>query len=198
MVGPSGAGKTTVLRAINRLIELEPGLSTAGDILLDGQSIHASHPDALRRRIGMLFQQPQVFPGSILDNAAFGLRHLGGLSRRKRRDSAERALAAAALWDEVRDRLKEPASQLSVGQQQRLCLARALALDPEVLLLDEPTSALDPRSTALIEESLRQLARDRTLLWVTHDRGQAERVATRIARFEVRDGVGVLAEVTNR
>ena len=159
IIGPSGAGKSTFLRCLNRLSDLTPELRVTGTIEYRGGSIHAPSvdPDALRARIGFLFQQPVVFPKSILQNAVFGLRHLRRLSRHALAEAAERALTEAALWNEVRDRLHDSALTLSVGQQQRLCLARALATQPEVILMDEPTSALDPKSTAAIEELILNL-----------------------------------------
>lgn len=195
LLGPSGAGKTTFLRSLNRLTDLIPGLAVAGEVRFEGRSIHAPgvDVDALRLRVGMIFQQPVTFPGSILQNVLFGLRRVGRAPRREWPDRAEQALRQVALWEEVAHRLHERAAGLSVGQQQRLCLARALAVEPEVLLLDEPTSALDPRSTELIEELVRGLRGLRTVVLVTHNLGQAERVADRIACFELRDGAGELA-----
>lgn len=187
LVGPSGVGKSTLLRCLNRLVDLDPGLSvTGGRVRLAGEDVYRRglDVDALRTRIGMLFQQPVVFPGSILDNAVFGLRHASQavrVPRREHRDRAEQALRGVGLWPEVADRLDETAAVLSVGQQQRLCLARALALEPEVLLMDEPTSALDPRSTTTIERLVQGLAGETTVVIVTHDPGQARRVAHRAA-----------------
>ena len=177
LVGPSGAGKTTLLKCFNRLLDLSPGLSVEGEVLLEGQPVYHRGVDAdrLRTRIGMLFQQPVIFPGSVFRNAAFGLRH--EVPKRHWPERVEAALREAALWAEVKDRLGEPAAELSVGQQQRLCLARALALRPEVVLMDEPTSSLDPASTRAIEERVRRLAESHTVVLVTHDLGQARRVA---------------------
>lgn len=176
LVGPSGAGKTTLLKCFNRLLDLTPGLTVEGEVLLDGQPIYRRglDTDRLRTRVGMLFQQPVIFPGSIHRNVAFGLRHV--LPRRQWRQRVEEALKEAALWQEVRDRLDEPAAELSVGQQQRLCLARALALQPEVVLMDEPTGSLDPASTRAIENLVRRLAARHTVVLVTHDLQQARRV----------------------
>lgn len=175
LVGPSGAGKSTLLRCINRLVELTPGLRVSGDVLLHGRSVHAREVDVdhLRARIGMLFQQPVVFPKSIYQNVLFGTRHHGKVPRRDWPEVVEKALIEASLWNEVKDRLHEPALRLSVGQQQRLCLARALAVNPEVILMDEPTSALDPRSTEAIEELILRLKAHRTLVLVTHNLDQA-------------------------
>jgi len=184
LLGPSGIGKSTLLKCLNRLTDLEPGLTVRGEVLLDGASIHRRgvDPDRLRSRVGMLFQQPVIFPASILDNAAFGLRHGAvRLPRRERRARAEEALREVGLWPEVCDRLDEPAATLSVGQQQRLCLARTLALDPRTILMDEPTSSLDRRSARTIEELVLQLKGERTILLVTHDPEQARRVADRAA-----------------
>ena len=186
VVGPSGAGKSTLLRCLNRLTDLTPGLDVRGQILFHGQSIHASDTDvdALRARIGMLFQQPAVFPVSVRQNVLFGVRHLGQVPKSEWPGILEESLREASLWDEMKDRLDESALKLSVGQQQRLCLARTLAVDPEVLLLDEPTSALDPRSTAAVEESLMRLRGRRTLVLVTHNPEQADRLATARLRLD--------------
>ncbi len=196
IIGPSGAGKSTFLRCLNRLTDLTPELQVRGRIEYRGESIHARtlDPDALRARIGFLFQQPVVFPKSILENALFGLRHLRRLSKRQLAEAAERSLTEAALWNEVRDRLHDSALTLSVGQQQRLCLARALATEPEVILMDEPTSALDPKSTAAIEELILKLKARHTIVLVTHNIAQARRVTDWLACVCVRDGAGTIAE----
>jgi len=192
IIGPSGAGKSTLLKCLNRLVELTPGLRVRGEVLLHGRSAYAPEVDvdALRARIGILFQQPVVFPKSIFQNVIFGLRHLGKVARSEWSVVAERALREASLWHEVKDRLDEPASRLSVGQQQRLCLARTLAVDPEIILMDEPTSALDPKSTESIESLILHLKQNRTVVLVTHNLGQARRVADTIACLTVQDGVG--------
>lgn len=190
LVGPSGAGKTTLLSCLNRMIELIPGLRSTGEISLFGRPLAHLESDAVRREVGMLFQQPVIFPGSIADNVLFGLRHAGLAPRRSFPERTARALSEAALWDEVKDRLGEPATSLSVGQQQRLCLARALAVEPKVLLLDEPTSALDPRSTEAIEERIREIAKSRAIVLVTHSLGQARRVADELACLDRREGPG--------
>ena len=196
LIGPSGAGKSTLLKCLNRLIELTPGLRVSGDVRLNGQSIYARdvNADDLRARIGMLFQQPTVFPKSIEQNVLFGVTRLGLAPRRERPQIVEAALREAALWDEVKDRLREPATRLSVGQQQRLCLARTLACDPAVVLMDEPTSALDPRSTREVEELIIRLKERRTAVLVTHDIGQARRVCDWLACLCVTNGVGSVAE----
>lgn len=196
IIGPSGAGKSTLLRCLNRMIDLTPNLRVAGEVLFRGRSIHApgTDVDALRARIGMLFQQPVVFPKSIYQNVIFGVRHLGQAARAEWPETAERALREAALWNEVKDRLHEPASRLSVGQQQRLCLARTLAVNPEVILMDEPTSALDPKSTEAIEDLILRLKERRTIVLVTHNLGQARRVADWVACLCVREGAGEAVE----
>lgn len=194
VVGPSGVGKSTLLRCMNRLIDLVPELEVRGEVRFAGRSIRdpAVEPDDLRARVGMLFQQPVVFPRSILANALFGARRLRRLRRTEGRALAERVLRQAGLWDEVADRLDEPANGLSVGQQQRLCLARALAVGPEVLLMDEPTSALDVRATAVIERLIGELRESLAIVVVTHDLAQARRIADRVARFATVDGAGTV------
>lgn len=196
IIGPSGAGKSTFLRCLNRLTDLTPELNVRGRIEFGGTSIYSPSldPDALRARIGILFQQPVVFPKSIFENAVFGIRHLRRLSKRQLAETAENALTEAALWTEVRDRLHDSALTLSVGQQQRLCLARALATNPEVILMDEPTSALDPKSTAAIEELILKLKARVSIVLVTHNIAQARRVTDWLACVCVRDGVGTIAE----
>ncbi len=183
LIGPSGCGKTTLLRSLNRLTELTPTASREGDITLDGEDIHALEVTELRRRVSMVFQQPNPFPMSIFDNVAYALREQG----RKRPKRAELepavrdALERAGLWAEVADDLDRGALRLSGGQQQRLCIARALAAGPEVLLLDEPCSALDPRSTATIEELIVGLREEVAIVIVTHNLQQAYRVADHVA-----------------
>jgi phosphate transport system ATP-binding protein len=179
LVGPSGCGKTTLLRSLNRLTEMTPGASLDGRITLDGVDISTIEPTALRRRMTMVFQQPNPFPMSIFDNLAYVLREQG--SRRARRHSLEPAVHAAlqraGLYDEVHDDLDRPALRLSGGQQQRLCIARALVAEPEVLLLDEPCSALDPQSTQVIEDLIVRLRDDVAVVIVTHNLQQAYRIA---------------------
>ncbi len=185
LIGPSGCGKSTFLRSLNRMNDLIDGCSVGGRITLDGQDIYAPHIDAVdvRRRVGMVFQRSNPFPKSIFENVAFGLR-IGGESRPAvLREVAEKSLRRAALWDEVKDRLDSSALSLSGGQQQRLCIARALAVEPEVLLMDEPASALDPIATARIEELIRELARDFSIVIVTHSMQQAARVSDTTAFF---------------
>jgi phosphate transport system ATP-binding protein len=180
IIGPSGCGKSTFLRALNRMNDLIPGVRTEGEILLDGQNLLSSGVDVvgLRRQVGMVFQQPNPFPKSIFDNVAYGLR-INGLasSASERAARVEEALKQATLWEEVKDRLHKSALTLSGGEQQRLCIARALAVRPEVLLMDEPASALDPISTAKIEDLIFQLKTRYTIVIVTHNMQQAARVS---------------------
>ena len=196
IIGPSGAGKSTLLRALNRLADMIPGLRVSGDVRLHGKSIYAPDVDvnALRARIGMLFQQPVVFPTSIGENVLFGARRLRRLSRSEQHALTEDALREAALWDEVKDRLRTSALSLSVGQQQRLCLARTLAVRPEMILMDEPTSALDPKSTQAIEELIVRLRERHTIVLVTHNVAQARRVTDWLACVCMRDGAGEIVE----
>ena len=196
IIGPSGAGKSTLLRCLNRLVDLSPGFRVEGDVLFHGRSIFARDvdPDTLRGRIGMLFQQPAVFPTTIYRNVLFGVRHLGKTPRKEWPQVAEHALHEASLWQEVKDRLHDSALRLSVGQQQRLCLARTLATGPEVILMDEPTSALDPRSTEAIEELILRLKEQRTVVLVTHNIKQARRITDWLACLCVRDSAGELVE----
>lgn len=182
LIGHSGSGKSTLLRTVNRLCEISPDTCMDGEILLDGEDIRHIDVTALRRRVGMVFQQWNPFPKSVFENVAYGLRLQGHskFSPAKRAalcDAVERSLRRAALWEEVKDKLSEPAHHLSGGQQQRLCIARALAVNPEVLLLDEPCSALDPTATAKIEDLLRELKHSCTILIATHNLEQARRIA---------------------
>ena len=178
-IGPSGCGKSTLLRCFNRMNDLIDGVRVEGEVLLDGHNIFAPGVNVatLRRRVGMVFQKPNPFPKSIYENVAYGLRIQGVKSRRVLDKAVEGALRAAALWDEVKDRLHESALGLSGGQQQRLVIARAIAIEPEVLLLDEPASALDPISTLKIEELIYELKKDYTIVIVTHNMQQAARVS---------------------
>ena len=177
LIGPSGCGKSTLLRSINRMNDLVPGFRMEGDIEFEGRSIYGAGTDVidLRRRVGMVFQKPNPFPKSIFENVAFGLRLLGesaGIN-----GMVEESLRAAALWDDVKEKLDQPGLSLSGGQQQRLCIARAIAIRPEVILMDEPCSALDPKSTLQIEELMRTLVRDYTIVIVTHNMQQAARAS---------------------
>jgi phosphate transport system ATP-binding protein len=189
LIGPSGCGKSTFLRSLNRMNELIPGCRVEGRVLLDDEPIYGSGVDAVavRRRIGMVFQKSNPFPKSIYENVAYGLR-IGGLhDRGELGNRVEAALRHAALWDEVKDRLHDSALGLSGGQQQRLCIARALAVEPDVILMDEPASALDPIATAHIEELIHELAREYTVVIVTHNMQQAARVSHHTAFFYMGD-----------
>jgi phosphate transport system ATP-binding protein len=179
LIGPSGCGKSTLLRTLNRMYALYPGQRAEGEIMLDGENVLAPGVDLarLRARVGMVFQKPTPFPMTIYDNVAFGVRLYETLSKADMDARVEEALTRAALWDEVKDKLKGPGLGLSGGQQQRLCVARGVAVRPEVLLLDEPTSALDPISSAGLEETVMQLKADHTIVIVTHNLGQAARVS---------------------
>jgi phosphate transport system ATP-binding protein len=198
-IGPSGCGKSTFIRCFNRMNDLIPSAKVDGTIRYHGEDLYGAEVDPVevRKRIGMVFQKPNPFPKSIYDNVAFGPRVLGmddGLD-----DRVENALQQAALWDEVKDRLKASALSLSGGQQQRLCIARCLAVEPEVLLMDEPASALDPIATTRIEDLMHELKRDYTIIVVTHNMQQAARVADMTAFFTVNRGeegerTGVLVE----
>ncbi len=179
IIGPSGCGKSTLLRTLNRMTDLVPKARAEGQVLLDGADILGTTVDVveLRRRVGMVFQRPNPFPKSIYDNVAFGPRLLGVNHRQDLDEVVEKSLRAAALWDEVKDKLHESGLALSGGQQQRLCIARALAVEPEVVLMDEPASALDPISTFKIEDLMRQLREQYTIIIVTHNMQQAARVS---------------------
>lgn len=184
IIGPAGAGKTTFLRCVNRMAELDPGLAVSGSITLDGRSIYGPDVEVamLRRQIGTVFSVPIPLPMTIYENLTFGL-SLSNYPRTAHADLVEKALRAAYLWEEVKDRMDEPARNLSGGQQQRLCLARTLTLAPRVLLLDEPSSGLDPISTARIEEALQQLKADLAVILVTNNVKQAARSSDRTAFF---------------
>jgi phosphate transport system ATP-binding protein len=198
MIGPSGCGKSTMVRTLNRMNDSVPGFRVTGEALYHGNNLYAGgvDPVEVRRRIGMVFQRPNPFPKSIFDNIAWAPRILGLKSDIDER--VEKALRGAALWDEVKDRLKSSALGLSGGQQQRLCIARSIAIEPDVLLLDEPCSALDPIATASVEELMQDLKRNYTLVIVTHNMQQAARCAERTAFFslDVSDGrrTGILVE----
>ena len=185
-IGPSGCGKTTLLRCFNRMNDLVDGSRiTRGSIVIEGRDIHAPTVDVvdLRRRIGMVFQKSNPFPKSIYENIAYGLRIAGVKKRSQINEAVEKSLRAAALWDEVKDRLERNALGLSGGQQQRLCIARALAVEPEIVLMDEPCSALDPIATAKVEELIRVLKDDYTIVIVTHNMQQAGRCSDHTAFF---------------
>jgi phosphate transport system ATP-binding protein len=190
LIGPSGCGKTTFLRALNRMHDQTRGARVTGEALLDGEDIYAPKMDPviIRRRVGMVFQKPTPFPTmSIYDNVVAGLKLVGIRNSQVLDEVAERALKQAALWDEVKDRLRTPGGSLSGGQQQRLSIARALAVEPEVLLMDEPTSSLDPQSTTRIEELMTELKNQVTIVIVTHNMMQASRVSDFTAFFYVGD-----------
>ena len=185
MIGPSGCGKSTLLRVLNRLYDMYPDERVTGEALMDGKSILGPEVDLnlLRWRIGMVFQGPTPFPMSIFENVALGPRDLENLSSRDTAERVEESLTRAALWSEVKDRLSAEAGSLSIGQQQRMCIARTLAARPEVILFDEPTSALDPISTRKIETLIADLKRDFTIVIVTHNMEQAQRCADKVAFF---------------
>jgi phosphate transport system ATP-binding protein len=184
-IGPSGCGKSTLLRCLNRMNDFIPSCRIEGKVLLDGENLYEDKVDCigLRRRIGMVFQRPNPFPTSIWDNLVYGPKLHGIKDGDALREIAEESLKRAALWDEVADKLSSPALSLSGGQQQRLCIARAIAVAPEVLLMDEPTSALDPLATARIEELVRELKKDYTVVIVTHNMQQAARISDDTAFF---------------
>ncbi len=179
LIGPSGCGKSTFLRAINRMNDTIPSARAEGIILLDGSDIYDPEVDVvdLRRRVGMVFQRPNPFPQSIYDNVAYGPRILNLAKKKDLDDIVEDSLNGAALWNEVKDKLQEPAQELNPGQQQRLCIARAIAVKPEVILMDEPCSALDPVATLAVEELMINLAKLYTIVIVTHNMQQAARVS---------------------
>ena len=184
-IGPSGCGKSTLLKSINRMNDLVPGCRITGEMLLDGENIYGGKMDVngLRKRVGMVFQKPNPFPMSIYDNIAYGPRTHGVKNRAKLDEIVEKSLRGAAIWDEVKDRLNKSALGMSGGQQQRLCIARALAVEPEVLLMDEPTSALDPISTSKVEELATELKENYTIVMVTHNMQQAARISDKTAFF---------------
>ncbi|MCL2741958.1 MAG: phosphate ABC transporter ATP-binding protein, partial [Oscillospiraceae bacterium] len=183
IIGPSGCGKSSLLRIFNRMNDLIPGASLTGEVRLDGEPIYGRHVDVadLRRKVGMVFQKPNVFPMSIRDNVIVGPRHHGVKKRCELDAIAECSLRQVALWDELKDILGRPGPSLSPGQQQRLCIARALAVEPEVILMDESCSALDPESTMRIEELMMGLAKEYTIVIVTHNMEQALRVSSMTA-----------------
>lgn len=185
LIGPSGCGKSTFLRTLNRMHDLTPNVRISGKVIVDGEDIHAPETDAvaLRRKTGMVFQRSNPFPKSIFENIAYGPRLNGIKKRSELAEIVERSLRRAELWGEVKDRLNQSAFAISGGQQQRLCIARALAVEPSVLLMDEPASALDPKATLKIEELIQELAGDYSLLVVTHNLHQASRISEHTAFF---------------
>jgi phosphate transport system ATP-binding protein len=199
IIGSSGCGKSTLLRSLNRMNELIPGTRTEGEVIFEGQNIIQPHIDPVdvRRRIGMVFQKPNPFPKSIYENVAWGARVNG--YRGNMDNLVEQSLVNAALWDEVKDKLDQNGLSLSGGQQQRLCIARAIAIQPEIILMDEPASALDPIATLRIEELMRKLSKDFTIIVVTHNMQQAGRVSdfTAFISLDETDRAGVLIEYGN-
>ena len=187
LIGPSGCGKSTFLKALNRMQDLVPGVKITGDLRYEGQNIFEAEVNNLRKEIGMVFQKPNPFPMSIYDNIAYGPRTHGIKNKAQLDEIVEKALRGAAIWDEVKDRLKKNALGMSGGQQQRLCIARALAVEPKVLLMDEPTSALDPISTSRIEDLAMELKEKYTIVIVTHNMQQAVRISDQTAFFLLGD-----------
>ena len=187
LIGPSGCGKSTFLKTLNRMNDLIPGVRITGEVLYSGQNILETDVNNLRKEVGMVFQKPNPFPMSIYDNVAYGPRTHGIKSKAQLDDIVEKALRGAAIWDEVKDRLKKNALGMSGGQQQRLCIARALAVEPRVLLMDEPTSALDPISTSRIEDLVMELKKDYTIVIVTHNMQQSVRISDQTAFFLLGD-----------
>jgi phosphate transport system ATP-binding protein len=184
LIGPSGCGKSTFIRVINRMNDLISSCRITGEVILDGEDIYGDiDVSELRTRIGMVFQKPNPFNMSVFDNVAYGRRMQGMKDKKKLAELVEQSLIKAALWDEVKDRLKKPAHSLSGGQQQRLCIARSISMAPEIILMDEPTSALDPIATGRIEELIGELKRDFSIIIVTHSMNQAARISDRTAFF---------------
>ena len=197
LIGPSGCGKSTLLRCFNRMNDLIPGVRVDGEILLDGVSINDKNTDVvtLRKKVGMVFQKPNPFPMSVYDNIAFGPRHHGITRELDLSGIVERCLRQVALWEEIKDKLKTSAFDLSPGQQQRLCIARALAVEPDVILMDESCSALDPESTLKVEELMQELSVNYTIIIVTHNMEQAVRVSDMTAFMMMEeDRAGTLVE----
>ena len=187
LIGPSGCGKSTFLKSLNRMQDLVPGVKITGDICYEGKNIFEAEVNNLRKEVGMVFQKPNPFPMSIYDNIAYGPRTHGITNKAQLDDIVERSLRGASIWDEVKDRLKKNALGMSGGQQQRLCIARALAVEPKVLLMDEPTSALDPISTSRIEDLAMELKERYTIVIVTHNMQQAVRISDQTAFFLLGD-----------
>jgi phosphate transport system ATP-binding protein len=184
LIGPSGCGKSTFIRILNRMNDLIPSCRITGEVFLDGKDIYGTMDvTELRSRVGMVFQKPNPFNMSVFDNVAYGKRMQGLKNKGRIADIVEISLRKAALWDEVKDRLKKPAQALSGGQQQRLCIARTIAMEPEIILMDEPTSALDPIATGRIEELIGELKKDYSIIIVTHAMHQASRVSNKTAFF---------------
>ena len=183
LIGPSGCGKSTFLKTLNRMNDLIPGVRIKGDVRYEGKDIFQAEVNNLRKEVGMVFQKPNPFPMSIYDNIAYGPRTHGVRSKAQLDEIVEKSLRGAAIWDEVKDRLNKSALGMSGGQQQRLCIARALAVEPEVLLMDEPTSALDPISTSKVEELALELKDRYTIVIVTHNMQQAARISDKTAFF---------------
>jgi phosphate transport system ATP-binding protein len=205
IIGPSGCGKSTLLRSFNRMNDLTPSARVEGEIILDGQNVNASGVDVVdvRRRVGMVFQRPNPFPKSIYDNVAYGPRLYGVRRKRDLDDIVEKSLKQAALWEEVKEKLHQSGLSISGGQQQRLCIARALAVEPEIILMDEPASALDPISTLKIEELMQELKKEYTIVIVTHNMQQAARVSDFTAMMMLsgegeRSGTVIEFDRTNR
>lgn len=196
VIGPSGCGKSSFLTTLNRLCDMVEGCRVNGRVRVAGMDVFSPKTDvlSLRKRVGMIFQDPNPFPLSIEKNIALPLKKHGWRKKARIAERVEQALRDVGLWDEVKDKLKKPAVSLSGGQQQRLCIARALALEPEVVLFDEPCSALDPLSTEIIEDHIRSLRERLTVLVVTHNLGQARRIADDVAVFWTQDRVGTLVE----
>ena len=187
LIGPSGCGKSTFLKTLNRMNDLIPTVKITGEVMYNGQNIFDADVNNLRKEVGMVFQKPNPFPMSIYDNIAYGPRTHGITNKAQLDDIVEKALRSAAIWDEVKDRLKKNALGMSGGQQQRLCIARALAVEPKVLLMDEPTSALDPISTSRIEDLAMELKKEYTIVIVTHNMQQAVRISDQTAFFLLGD-----------
>ncbi|MGR3741526.1 phosphate ABC transporter ATP-binding protein PstB [Companilactobacillus sp. DQM5] len=185
LIGPSGCGKSTFLRSLNRMNDLIPNVTITGNIELNGKNIYAPNTDTveLRKQVGMVFQQPNPFPFSIYDNVTFGLKIAGITDRAILDEAVETSLKAAAVWDDVKDKLNESALSLSGGQQQRVCIARVIAVKPDIILMDEPTSALDPISSTKVENMMLELKQDYTIITVTHNMQQASRISDRTAFF---------------
>ena len=187
LIGPSGCGKSTFLKTLNRMNDLISSVKITGEVMYNGQNIFEADVNNLRKEVGMVFQKPNPFPMSIYDNIAYGPRTHGITGKAQLDEIVEKALRSAAIWDEVKDRLKKNALGMSGGQQQRLCIARALAVEPKVLLMDEPTSALDPISTSRIEDLAMELKKDYTIVVVTHNMQQAVRISDQTAFFLLGD-----------